>query len=113
MTAGTAIMGLGLLGVGASMGASALIASGLTVAVGFALLTPTFNATLSRAAEGFQGEAQGFNSTAQALARVVGPLSFLALYQSAGSAAPYVLAAGLCAIAAGIAWRADDSPAQG
>ncbi|MCP4003251.1 MAG: MFS transporter [bacterium] len=109
MTAGTLVMGTGLVGVGLSMNASTLVASGLTVALGFALLTPTFNAALSRAAEGFQGEAQGFNSTAQALSRVVGPVAFLFLYQAVGSASPYFLAAALCAIAARIAFRTSDS----
>jgi MFS family permease len=107
MLAGTLLMGLGLAGVGAAQQAVPLVAAGLTVAVGFALLTPTFNAQLSRAAEGFQGEAQGLNSTAQALSRVVGPVLFLALYQSLGSASPYLAAATLCLLAFAVGWRVE------
>ncbi len=99
MLSGALVMGLGLLTVGMAGAAPGLVAGGLMVATGFALLTPTYNAIFSRAAEGYQGEAQGLNNTAQSLSRVVGPTLFLALYQNVSQTAPYLVAAGVCVLA--------------
>ena len=77
----------------------------LLFGLGAALLTPTFTAELSRAAEDVQGEAQGMNASAQSFARVVGPLLFTWLYVPPGNALPYLLGAALCLLALLLAWR--------
>ena len=104
LLAGTLLMAAGLAGVGAAESWAFLYAAGSVLAVGYSLLTPTFNALFSRAAEGVQGEAQGLNNSAQQLARVVGPLLFTWLYQYHGIATPYLAAAAICLLAWAFAW---------
>jgi MFS family permease len=102
--AGSALMAAGLLGAAVAASWPAVIATGLAIAVGFALHTPTLTALLSYAAEGVQGEAQGLNSSVQAAARVVGPVVFAALYDAA-QWTTYVLGAGLALLAIAVGWR--------
>ena len=82
------------------------------MAAGFALLSPTLTALLSRAAESAQGEAQGLNGSATALSRVVAPLLFttraLAALRRAGT---YGVAAVLCVLALAIGLARFRSPA--
>jgi MFS family permease len=101
---GTVGMAVGLVGVGAAHSWTSLYSAGAVLAVGYSLLSPTFNGVFSRAAEGVQGEAQGLSNSAQQLARVVAPLLFLALYQYVDQASPYYVAAGICVLAWGVAW---------
>jgi MFS family permease len=94
MAAGMALMALGVASLGAvswtaSTGAAdfeALLAAtlvSLTLAVvGFAFLTPSAQALISRRTDpGRQGEILGVNQSAAALARILGPVVGLTLYQ--------------------------------
>ncbi len=99
LIAGSCMAGVGVAGLALDAGWGVLAATVLVLAVGSALQLPTFTAELSRQAEEIQGEAQGLNSSAQSLGRVVGPLAFTALYQTTGTVLPY-LASAACVIAA-------------
>jgi MFS family permease len=101
---GSALMAAGLLGAAVASSWPAVIATGIAIAIGFALHTPTLTAMLSHAAEGVQGEAQGLNSSVQAAARVIGPVLFASLY-GAAQWATYVLGALLALLAIAVGWR--------
>lgn len=103
VVAGTALMTVGLALIPPAAGWSALAAAGLCMAAGFSLLSPAFLGMLSRSAEGSQGEVQGLHNSAQQLGRVVGPALFTGLYQEVGPSAPYLAAAGLCALGLALA----------
>ena len=105
MVAGTLLQVLGLLGLGFAPSWTWLVASALVLAAGSALLTPTFTAVLSRAAEDVQGEAQGLNASAQSLGRAAGPMIFTLLYQQTGTLVPYLGAALLTALGLVLALR--------
>ena len=94
MTLGIALMGVGVLGV-AGLNACAqpmelsqsariawLILSTTFSVVGFAFLTPSAQALISRRADPErQGEILGVNQSASALARILGPILWLSLYE--------------------------------
>ncbi len=105
MVAGTLLQVVGLLGLGFAPSWTWLVASALVLATGSALLTPTFTAALSRAAEDVQGEAQGLNASAQSLGRAAGPMIFTLLYQQTGTVVPYLGAALLTALGLALALR--------
>ena len=105
MVAGTLLQVVGLLGLGFAPSWTWLVASALVLATGSALLTPTFTAVLSRAAEDVQGEAQGLNASAQSLGRAAGPMIFTLLYQQTGTLVPYLGAALLTALGLALALR--------
>jgi MFS family permease len=110
--AGCALMGAGLASFGFASGWTSATLSGLGVASGFSLLSPTLNALLSRAAESAQGEAQGLNGSATALSRVVAPLLFTSgLWPRAGALGTYGVAAALCLVALAVAFARFRSPA--
>ncbi|HKC50225.1 MAG TPA: MFS transporter, partial [Myxococcota bacterium] len=110
--AGCALMGAGLGAFAFASGWSSFGLAGLGVACGYALLSPTLNALLSRAAESVQGEAQGLNGSATALSRVVAPLLFTSgLWPRTGAPGTYGVAAALCAVALGVAFARFRSPA--
>ncbi|MCI0376992.1 MAG: MFS transporter [Gemmataceae bacterium] len=95
--------GVGALGAvtyAASTGWSlyGLLFAALTSAVvGFAFLTPSANALISRRTDANQqGEILGVNQSASALARILGPVLGVTLYKSTAShLLPYALGAGL------------------
>jgi MFS family permease len=110
--AGCAVMGAGLGAFALASGWTSFAFAGLGVASGFALLSPTLNALLSRAAESAQGEAQGLNGSATALSRVVAPLLFTTgLWPRTGAFGTYGVAAALCAVALAVAFARFRSPA--
>lgn len=90
--AGTALLALGLCALGFAASWPAIFGASALAAVGSAVATPTLLAELSRAAPAAQGEAQGLNSSALSLGRVLGPLLFTALYQASPGALPYLVA---------------------
>jgi DHA1 family tetracycline resistance protein-like MFS transporter len=108
MTAGILLMALGLLLLGGVSWAasqatshSALLAWMLVslalAVVGFALLTPSAQALISRRSDqARQGEVLGVNQSASALARILGPIFGLTLYKlTADHLLPYVFGAAL------------------
>ena len=110
---GCAVMGAGLASLGGAASWTSFTVAGLGVAMGFALLSPTLNALLSRAAESVQGEAQGLNGSATALSRVVAPLLFTSgLWPRTGAPGTYGVAAALCALALGVAVARFRTPAE-
>ncbi|HTO05540.1 MAG TPA: MFS transporter [Myxococcota bacterium] len=110
--AGCAVMATGLACFGFARSWGGFTGAGLGVAAGFALLSPTLNALLSRAAESVQGEAQGLNGSATALSRVVAPLLFTTgLWPRTGAPGTYGVAAVLCVLALGVAVVRFRSPA--
>lgn len=111
-SAGCVLMALGLAAFAVAGGWTSFTVAGLAVASGFALLSPTLNALLSRAAEAAQGEGQGLNGSATALSRVIAPLLFTTgLWPRTGAAGTYGVAAVLCVIALGVAVTRFRSPA--
>jgi MFS family permease len=96
---GTTLMIAALALIALANSWASLATGGFLLSVGFSLLTPTFNAQLSRAAEGIQGEAQGLNNSAQSLSRVFGPLAFISMYSWLGTPTPYLAASLLCLLA--------------
>ena len=98
--AGCALMTAGLAAFGFAGSWAGVLAAAIPVAIGFALLSPTLLALLSRAAEDAQGEAQGLNGSATALSRVISPLLFTTgLWPHFGGPGTYAVAAALCAVA--------------
>jgi MFS transporter, DHA1 family, tetracycline resistance protein len=112
MAVGIVLMGLGMVSLaGVSWAAIqpieyrleyrtlfTLLLVGLTVAVtGFALLTPSAQALVSRRSDPEkQGEILGVNQSASAMARIIGPLISLPLYYATpGHLLPYLLGGGL------------------
>ncbi len=110
MAIGIGLMGLGvaslgvvavLTGAGARPEFELLLAcflASLTVAVvGFAFLTPSIQALISRLSDpGRQGEILGVNQSASALARILGPFIGLVLYKAEAShLLPYAVGAAL------------------
>jgi hypothetical protein len=102
MAVGIALMGTGVLnlagvtGLASQRSASESAASGtlllwtfasLTLGViGFALLTPSAQALVSRRSDPErQGEVLGVNQSASAMARILGPILWLTLYQMTAS----------------------------
>ena len=95
---GTICLVIGTFGVGVVTSWSSMLALAVVLGLGTGLQMPTFTAELSRAAEQFQGEAQGLNASALSLGRAIGPVVFTALYQFSGPALAFSVAAGLCAV---------------
>lgn len=110
--AGCALMSAGLAGFGFAQSWAGVLGAGIPVAVGFALLSPTLTALLSRAAEHSQGEAQGLNNSATSLSRVIAPLLFTTgLWPRFGGPGTYAVAAALGALALVVARARFRSPA--
>jgi len=110
---GCALMGGGLALFCAASGWGSVTCAGLGVACGFALLSPTLAALLSRAAEDAQGEAQGLFASATALSRVVAPLLFTSgLWPRTGAVGTYGVAAILCGLALALGLSRFRSPEE-
>jgi multidrug resistance protein len=111
--AGCVLMALGLVSFGWVSSWTGFTLAGLGVASGFALLSPTLNSLLSRAAESAQGDAQGLNGSATALSRVVAPLLFTSgLWPRAGAPGTFGVAAVLCTLALAVALLRFRSPVE-
>jgi MFS family permease len=104
MRVGLALTGLGLLLMAGVHSRIALVAPLLLVTVGQGLVTPTLSATVAgRAGTSQRGAALGVQQSAGGLARVVGPIAGGALFQHLGVASPYLVGAGLLAVALAVA----------
>jgi DHA1 family multidrug resistance protein-like MFS transporter len=111
-SSGCALMaaGLGLFSLASSW--TPVVCAGLLVAVGFALVSPTLAALLSRAGESAQGDAQGLNGSATALSRIVAPLLFTStLWPVAGAPGTFGVAALFSVAALAIALARFRTPA--
>jgi len=109
MAVGIVLMAVGVAGLGAvswlavnhsaSHGAlmSLLFVSLTSAVVGFAFLTPSAQALVSRRTDSDrQGEILGVNQSAAALARILGPVCGVTLYKSTAThLLPYIFGAGL------------------
>jgi len=97
-----AAAGLFLLSAAGSMGG--FVVAMVVLGLGGALVSPSVASALSLAAhEGEQGPLAGFNSSAMALGRMLGPIVGTGLYQHVGRAAPYQVAALLVLLLCGAA----------
>jgi multidrug resistance protein len=105
LVVGSACCAVGLFGLALAHGWPSITVASVAIALGGALVTPALSAMLSQVDEAVQGEAQGLNQSAQSLGRVLGPLLFTSLYDVAGTVAPYLVAAVVCALALGMAAR--------
>jgi len=94
------INAIGLLALAAATTWLLLIPALAMLVLGQGLATPTL-ATLvaNRADESRRGGALGFQQSAGALARIVGPALGGALFEHVGTAAPYVVGAGMIGVA--------------
>jgi DHA1 family tetracycline resistance protein-like MFS transporter len=74
------------------------------LALGQGIASPTLTALVAnRARDDRRGEALGVQQSATALARIVGPAAAGALFQHAGVPWPYLIGAGLVAVALAVA----------
>jgi MFS family permease len=109
MIGGLALMLLGLTGIGLAAEHPSLSLVLLVVAlavVGFAALTPSVQALISRrSSAAHQGEVLGINQSASAIARIIGPVMGNSLYgaQSGSHQVPYFVSACLLAVALALA----------
>jgi len=98
-------LALGLLAVGLLLLAAAttwllLIPSLVLLVLGQGLATPTLAALVAnRAEEGRRGGALGFQQSAGALARIIGPALGGLLFEHVGVAAPYLVGAAMVGVA--------------
>lgn len=102
-----AILGFACLAVAAHRGELFLLAGGMVVeTIGFSFVNPSLQSLLSRRTPvDQQGEVLGLGQSAASLARIFGPLFGVSLfYRSA--AAPFLAAAGVMAICAGLVFVA-------
>jgi multidrug resistance protein len=100
LRAGLVAIAVGLLLLGASSAWPLLIVSLGFLVVGQGLAVPTLAALVAgRARDDRRGAALGVQQSASALARIVGPAIGGLLFQYVGVAAPYVVGAGLVAVA--------------
>ncbi len=91
------VVGLGLLAIGG--GWLGLVAALGLLVVGQGLLTPNLSTAVADRAGDARGSWLGWQQSAGAGARVVGPLMAGALFEHVGVGAPYALAAGLTVVA--------------
>jgi DHA1 family tetracycline resistance protein-like MFS transporter len=94
------INAIGLLLLAAATTWLLLIPSLLLLVLGQGLATPTLAALVAnRAEEGRRGGALGFQQSAGALARIVGPAMGGLLFEHVGVAAPYIVGAAMIGVA--------------
>jgi multidrug resistance protein len=94
------INAIGLLLLAAATTWLLLVPALVLLVLGQGLVTPTLAALVAnRADEGRRGGALGFQQSAGALARIVGPALGGALFEHVGTAAPYVVGAGMIGVA--------------
>jgi DHA1 family tetracycline resistance protein-like MFS transporter len=106
VTAGAAIIGLGLLGLAVAGSLwVVLVVTGL-LAIGMGLLNPSVSSLVSRAAgAGEHGGILGVSQSASSLARILGPAIAGIAFTLGGRDAPYYLGALVMVTVVAMAWR--------
>lgn len=96
--------GFALVPLAGASGVAGMLGALLLVAAGFGFVGPSVTGWVSRATPADdQGRALGLLQSAGAIARIAGPPAAGAIYQAAGSRAPFVVAAVVAGMAAGLA----------
>ncbi len=91
---GLALFAAGFGGLAVSHEVSTMAAALVALTIGIGLATPALNSLIAaQAAETERGAVMGLSQSASAFGRVIGPLGAGALFDSMGSAAPFVAAA--------------------
>jgi DHA1 family tetracycline resistance protein-like MFS transporter len=91
---GLALFAAGFGGLAVSHEVSTMAAALVALTIGIGLATPALNSLIAaQAAENERGAVMGLSQSASAFGRVIGPLGAGALFDSLGSAAPFVAAA--------------------
>jgi MFS transporter, DHA1 family, tetracycline resistance protein len=106
--AGLATVAAGLAVMSFARNWPALVVALALLTVGQGCLSPSITSLVAEAAPAAQrGQAMGFQQSANALARVVGPVLATALFQDIGVWMPFVVGAALCvaALAMSAVWR--------
>jgi len=107
VSAGLTLNAVGLVLIAFATSWAVLVPALVLLTFGQGLTTPNFTAMVSDGVEPhLRGEALGFQQSATALARVIGPVVAGLLFHRVGIPAPYLLAAAMCG--AGLAvlnWR--------
>lgn len=104
LTAGAAILAVGLAPLGSWPSHAALYAMLALIASGYGFGSTSAAALISRrTGRELQGEALGLNQSVLSFARIVGPLAGGVVYQAMGPAAPYLGAAAVAAAAMALA----------
>ncbi|MEY4373297.1 MAG: hypothetical protein RL219_2066 [Actinomycetota bacterium] len=105
LEAGLVINGAGLLLLAFAERWLLLVPALALLTLGQGLVTPSLTLLVTRRVpEQHRGEALGFQQGVSAIARVAGPAVAGVLFQHVSVGAPYVLGAGLCAVALGLAF---------
>jgi MFS transporter, DHA1 family, tetracycline resistance protein len=113
VTAGAAIIGIGLLGLAFAASLWAVLAVTGMLAVGMGLLNPSVTSLVSREAGADErGGLMGVSQSASSLARILGPAVAGAVFTLWGRNAPYLLGALVMAAAVAMAVRLPRPEAQ-
>ncbi len=106
VTAGAAIIGLGLLGIAFAHTLWAVLVMTGLLAIGMGMLNPSVTSLVSRQAhEDERGGIMGVSQSASSLARILGPAIAGAVFSLWGRNAPYYLGAALMVAVVGMALR--------
>ncbi len=105
VTAGAAVLAIGLAAVPFTPPLLPLLAALSAVAFGQGIASPLLSSLLSKASQGEErGQVLGVSQSLGSLARILGPLWGGLLFDHAGPAGPYVTVAALMALATGAAF---------
>ncbi len=104
IVAGPALLGLGLLLIGAAPAWWVVLVGCAVMPLGFGVNNPSLNGLLSRATgSGEQGAVLGLNQSLGSLARVAGPMTAGWVFGLVGAGGPFFLSAGILAVATFVA----------
>jgi len=113
VTAGAAIIGVGLLGIAFAHALWAVLVTTGLLAIGMGMLNPSVTSLVSRQAQADErGGIMGVSQSASSLARILGPAVAGAVFSLWGRNAPYYLGAVLMAAVVGMALRLPRREAQ-
>jgi len=100
LRAGLVVVALGLFTLSSATTWPVLFVSLAVLAIGQGVATPSLTSLVAEAApEERRGEALGYQQSAGALARIVGPVAAGAIFDGIGVGAPYILGGALVLLA--------------